>query len=526
MKRILDRWRALSLARKLSFFLVLGLLLAGGAFAAYEITKRPADISNPEAGFEKREIGEQSAKPPKGRRIDWPRFGYDNERTKFLNAQKIRPPFRKLWKYKQEELIEFAPIIAGKRMYMFDNDALLTTLNVDTGKVVWKKQFGSLNASSPAFEDGVLYVVTLDPGQALAIRANDGKVLWRKSLPSRAESSPIVIRKKVFFGSESGAFYALDRRNGKELWSTQLSGAVKAAPAFTDGTLYVGDYGGTMHALRAGDGAIRWQTGDLGTGVGSGRFYSTPAVAFGRVYAGNVDGRMYSFDRQSGQIAWTFSAGNYVYSGPAAAETRGTRPAVYFGSHDKNVYALDADSGKQIWQTQPGGQVSGPATVVGDVVYLSTFSGNSTSGFDLATGRRVFKFDEGEYGPVVADGERLFVLGGNSVTALKPIKVTGKYKAKKGFKGIVPPDQLRKLRKQERKRAQKQRARNEDSQGSEEANEGEPADPEQSASGRDGEQASKAGGKRKRTPKGQGRSKGRKDAKSGRKGKKGTKRGR
>ena len=43
-----------------------------------------------------------------------------------------------------------------------------------------------------------------------------------------------------------------------------------------------------------------------------------------------------------------------------------------------------------IWQEAAGGQISGPATVIGDVVYVSTFSGNATIGLDLGTGRRVF----------------------------------------------------------------------------------------------------------------------------------------
>ena len=201
-----------------------------------------------------------------------------------------------------------------------------------------------------------------------------------------------------------------------------------------------------MYSLRASDGAIRWQTSDLGAGLGrTGRFYSTPAVAFGRVYAGNVDGRVYSFDRQTGEIAWTFSAGDYVYSGIAAADGPRTKPAVYFGSHDRFAYSLDAKNGKLNWKEKPGGQVSGPATVVGDVVYVSTFSGDSTVGFDLGTGRRIFKFDEGEYGPVVSDGKRLYLLGGSEVVAFRPISVGDyEYEPKPGEKGIVPPAERRK----------------------------------------------------------------------------------
>ena len=406
MKVVKRIWTGTSGAEKL----LLGIAVAGlcltVALAGYALVKRPDDISNPDAAFKTGSLGKKPEPEPesKDRSVDWPRFGYDLARTKFLNTPKVRPPYRKLWKYDQEELIEFAPIIAGKRMYLIDNDGVFVTLNKDSGKVVWKKQLASLNASSPVFWRGHLLAVTLEPGQAMSVRASDGKVNWKRPLPSRAESSPLVVGDTMYFGSESGEFFALDARTGKPKWEISLGGSVKAAPAYADGTLYVGDYCGQMYAIRAEDGAIRWQTGDLGTGLGgSGRFYSTPAVAFGRVYAGNVDGRVYSFDRQTGEIAWTFSAGDYVYSGVAAADGKRIQPSVYFGSHDKNVYALEADSGNEIWKAAPGGQVSGPATVVGDVVYVSTFSGNSTVGFDLGTGRRVFKVDDGEYGPAVSD---------------------------------------------------------------------------------------------------------------------------
>jgi len=428
-------------------------LLSTIALAGYALLDRPGDVSNPDAEFREPTEKEVAASKPPDRQVDWPLYGYDNERTKFLNSPKVRPPLRKLWRYQQDQLIEFAPIIAGKRMYAIDNDAVFFALNVDTGKVVWKERLGGLNASSPAFVNGVLYAVNLDPGQALAIRANDGKVLWKVDLPSRAESSPMVIRERMYFGTEDGTFYALDIRNGREAWSTDLAGSVKAAPAFADGRLYVGDYAGEFYAINADDGSIAWQAGDLGGSFGrSGRFYSTPAVAFGRVYVGNVDGRVYSFEQSSGELAWTFSAGNFVYSGIAAADTKGTDPAVYFGSHDGFTYAVGARTGNLIWQESPGGQVSGPATVIGGIVYVSTFSGNSTTGFDIRTGRRVFKFDEGEYGPAVSDGQRLYVVGGNSITAFKPVKVDGRYKSDQGKRGIVPPSELREIRKQAEKK--------------------------------------------------------------------------
>lgn len=456
MKRIGGIWSSLTGGEKVVAGTACLAVLVTAALGAWALVKRPADVSNPDVRFEaERKQGKQRpANRPRDTRVDWPRYGYDRERTKFLNVQRVRPPFVRDWKYEQRQLIEFAPIVRGNRLFFIDNDGVFVALDARNGKAIWKRQYGSLNASSPHFEDGVLYAVNLSPPQALALRASDGKRIWSRSLPARSESSPMVVRNRVYFGTESGDFFGLNARNGKVVWQRKLAGAVKAAPAFSNGTLYVGDYAGRFYAIRATDGNIRWQGSGLGGGLtGSGRFYSTPAVAYGRVYVGNVDGRLYSFDQRSGELAWTQSAGNYIYSGVAAAQTRGTRPSVYFGSHDAKVYRLDARTGKVVWRESSRGQVSGPATVIGNIVYISTFSGNSTSGYDIRTGRRVFRFDDGEYGPAVSDGERLYLTGGSTIYALRPVRIRGNYRAKPGYRGVIPPPEWRRLQRGERRDA-------------------------------------------------------------------------
>jgi outer membrane protein assembly factor BamB len=456
MNRILTFWRNMTGAERAVVGAVTLALAVTVIAAPFALLERPDDVSNPDAAFARKEGAGKEKEPKPQKTINWTRYGYDVGRSKFLDSPKVRPPFRKVWKYTGDELIEFPPIVVDNRLYFIDNDGVYTALDARTGKVVWRKQLASLNASSPAYFKGVLYSVSLSPGQALAVRARDGKVLWRKPLDGRAESSPLVMDGRMYFGNEAGELLALDIDDGSTVWETGLGGSVKAAPAFAEGKLYVGDYGGNMNAVRAKDGDLIWQTPDLGLGIaGSGRIYSTAAVAFGRVYAGDVDNRVYSYDADTGEIAWSFSAGDYVYSGVAAADTKGTGPTVYFGSHDRNVYAVDAKTGKVKWSESAGGQISGPATVIGDVVYVSTFSGNSTIGLDLGTGRRVFSFDDGEYGPVVSDGQTLYLTGGVTVVAFQPIDIGNfKYKTNKGQKGIVPPHQQRKARKQARERAQ------------------------------------------------------------------------
>jgi outer membrane protein assembly factor BamB len=393
-------------------------LVFGTGVLAYELVKRPGDVHNPNATF-------VPQKPPKpeAKTVNWPMFGLNPARTRYLPAKGVKPPFRKLWRFTERPLLEFPPIYVAGKLYFVDNNGTARALDADTGKILWERSIGRLNASSPAYSRHRLYIVNLVPGHIVKLDAKTGKVIWKHSLPGRAESSPVVIDRTVYFGCEDGNLYAMSTISGNVRWATSLGGPVKSAPAYYGGTLYVGDYGGYMNAVDAKTGKLRWQSGSLGQGFGtSGQFYSTPAVAFGRVYAGNNDNRVYSFDLKDGTLAWSYSTGGYAYSGPTVSTTRHAPPTVYIGSFDGNVYALDAKDGSVRWSRSAGGQVVGSLSAIGDIVYVAEFTNNSTSGFMMKSGRRVFRYNRGTYSPVISDGRRIYLTGYSSLTALQPYR--------------------------------------------------------------------------------------------------------
>jgi outer membrane protein assembly factor BamB len=396
-------------------------VVAGAGVLTYELVKRPGDVHNPNATFVPQEPARAKAKT-----VNWPMFGLNPARTRYLPAKGVKPPFRKLWRFTEKPLLEFPPIYVGGKLYFVDNNGTARALDADTGKILWERSIGRLNASSPAYYKHRLYIVNLVPGHIVKLDAKTGKTIWKRSLPGRAESSPVVVDRTVYFGCEDGNLYALSTGKGNVRWSTSLNGPVKSAPAYYRGTLYVGDYGGSMNAVDAKTGRIRWQTASLGSGFGtSGAFYSTPAVAFGRVYAGNNDNRVYSFDRKDGTLAWSYSTGGYAYSGPTVSTTRHAPPTVYIGSFDGNVYALDAKDGSLRWSRSAGGQVVGSLSAIGDIVYVAEFTHNSTSGLMMRSGKRVFRYRRGTYSPVISDGRRIYLTGYSSLTALEPYKLKG-----------------------------------------------------------------------------------------------------
>jgi outer membrane protein assembly factor BamB len=420
MGRLFNIWRSWGVAQRLALVGAAVLVVAGAAVAAYLVTKRPADVSNPQAAFHK-----QKREKKKPETLDWPMYGYDPARTRYLPVKHLNPPFgSSLWSFQAGKLLEFQPIVHRGTIYFMDKDAMFYALGANRGNVEWKRKIGKLNASSPAYFDGKLFAVNLEPQQAVALDAKKkGKVLWRTPLPGRSESSPIVHNGKVIFGCESGDIFALDEKTGKVRWTVQTGGPVKGALAYHEGTLFADNYAGEVWAIDAGDGRVKWRANTQGGGFGyGGGAYSTPAVAFGRVYLGGLDGRVYSFEEKTGDLAWSQSTGAEVYSSPAVADTPHAPPTVFIGSQDKHFYALDAKTGEVRWEHPMNGNILGSSSVVDSTVYVSVIGPNiGTYGYAVRRGQQVFYNDQGEYNPVISDGKRIYLTGTSTIRAFKPV---------------------------------------------------------------------------------------------------------
>jgi outer membrane protein assembly factor BamB len=356
----------------------------------------------------------EAAPPPAPQTTDWPTYGLDQQRTRNLPTDTVKPPYKVAWSYDARHLMEYSPIVVGDTLYGIDNNGEAFALNTANGKQRWRRDVATLNASAPTYSDGLLYVSNLEPGQVQALKATNGKVAWRNSLPGRTESSPLVVGNEVIAGCECGSVYAFNKTTGKQLWSTAVGGAVKASPAYDHGLVYVGDYSGQMTALRSSNGQVKW-TAHAGDSI-----YGTAAVAFGHVYAGDLSGGFHAWNASSGSESWSTSTSGYVYSAATAAKTKGSPPTVYFGSYDGTVYAINALSGSTRWTESASGPVSGAGSMIGDIFYVGDLKTTQTFGFRASDGKRVFASTDGAYNPAISDGQKLYMTGVRVIYALRP----------------------------------------------------------------------------------------------------------
>jgi len=420
---------------KTRILIALGLAaLLGAGGVAFILLHEPGDVSNPNVAFEEerskpgggaKDAGRQAEKPD----FIWPTYGYGPDRRRQVAVpDDFKPPFKRLWHYQGDVLLEFPPVVSAKSLFILKDDGVVTSIDKANGKARWAKNVGDLAASTPHLDvpGERLFLTVLEnnqggPGRAMAVSTNSGNTIWSRDLPSRSESSPILANGLVYFGSEDGTVYALKASTGAIEWTYQAAGEVKGGLALKEGRLYFGDYAGKVYAIRASDGAEIWQASTQGASFGfaSGRFYATAAVAYGRVYIGNVDGYVYSFSAETGELAWRTQTGGYVYASAAVGAPPGGDPTVYAGSYDGVFYALDARSGAVRWTYAAGGRISGPSALLGDIVYFGNIETKETLGLDARTGEKRFEYPRGGYATVVTDRDQLFLVGYGGITGFK-----------------------------------------------------------------------------------------------------------
>jgi outer membrane protein assembly factor BamB len=421
------RWRLPNRRQRLLAALALLVLLVAGAVGLYLYHHRRAgSVYHPHARF----VPETTpTAPPKTTpdRFVWPFYGYTKEHTRFFPANdRLRPPFRQLWERNDHALLEFPPVIYGERLFQLGDDGILYAVDKRTGKTIWSKRLGQLSASSPAVTANTVYATVLasghasGPGRLVALNSRNGAIRWLRPLPSGTESSPLIDKGKIFFGSQSGTVYALDDRNGRLLWAYHAAGSVKASPTLSGGILYFGDYSGHVQAVSEASGRQIWRSGSGGTLLGSGTFYSTAAVYYGRVFLGNTDGRIYAYDAGTGRLDWAVQTGSYVYASPAVTNAPGLGPTIYLGSYSGTFYALNARSGQVSWTFNAHGKISGSATIVGKVVYFADLGHHKTYGLGISTGRVLFEKRTGAFDPVISDGKNIYLTGFTGLFGLTP----------------------------------------------------------------------------------------------------------
>jgi outer membrane protein assembly factor BamB/orotate phosphoribosyltransferase len=249
--------------------------------------------------------------------------------------------------------------------------------------------------SAPLLDESKIYFGS-DSGTFWALNKSDGSVAWQHTIRFGADgkyifSSPAGDRNTVYFGGYDGNFYALDKATGKQRWIFMEADWIGSSPALAsdNSTVYVGlEFGlikkqGGVVAINTATGKKLWEYRMPGLTHGSPAYVARENL----VVCGSNEGIVYGLEARTGGERWKFPAG--VVKASFAVDEDGSRVAC--GSFDGRAYVLETATGALIRSFETlGGLYSTPALKKGKI-YAGSMDKNVYC-WDIASGRLEWSF--------------------------------------------------------------------------------------------------------------------------------------
>jgi outer membrane protein assembly factor BamB len=249
------------------------------------------------------------------------------------------------------------PVVADGRVYAMDAEGVVTAVDEQSGRRLWKFDPKPEKESNHAFGGGVaasgdrIYVST-GYAQVVAVQAATGKEIWRQTVSSPMRGAPTVADGRVFAVTVENQLEVLAADDGHRLWAhngiPETAGLLGAASPAVEGDIVVVAYSsGEIFALRIENGRPLW-TDNLSTARPLGALatladiHGAPVIDRGRVYAVSHSGRMVAIDLRTGDRVWEQDIG-----GTHGAWVAGD--FVYVLSNDNDLICLTRQEGRVRW---------------------------------------------------------------------------------------------------------------------------------------------------------------------------------
>jgi outer membrane protein assembly factor BamB len=211
------------------------------------------------------------------------------------------------------------PAVANGKIVTFGVTGILTCLDANTGKLLWKKE-NPTNAvpqfytgMSPLIVDGycIAHVGTKDNGTVLCLDVNTGKEIWNWAGDGPAYASPSIMTiggKKHLIVQTEKNLMALDLGNGKLLW--QIPTPVQqrfyncVSPYIDGQTIYLTGQGTGMKAYKIEKSGDKYTPKELWSNTTTGAKWNTPVLKDGFLYGFTDTRKVYCINASDGQTAW------------------------------------------------------------------------------------------------------------------------------------------------------------------------------------------------------------------------------
>lgn len=197
---------------------------------------------------------------------------------------------------------ESAPAIASSGVAVFGGDnGRVSAVMMDQGQLIWQQAISEVKGAteidrlndvdmSPVIVNDIVYAAAYN-GNFVALELSSGRILWQRQFGSVNNFSVDTSTGHIYFVDQNDRILALKSDTGITVWNqSALLHRGLTAPLIYNGYLVVGDSKGYLHWLNIEDGRFVSQQK-----VNSYGFLSDPIEISGKLIIQARDGTVYSF---------------------------------------------------------------------------------------------------------------------------------------------------------------------------------------------------------------------------------------
>jgi outer membrane protein assembly factor BamB len=128
-------------------------------------------------------------------------------------------------------------VIAGD-VYLTGAGGSVYALDLETGEILWQKNYKHSIWTAPALDDGILYYGD-NVGNLIALRERDGQIMWTFKTGGVILSSPIVVGNFVIFASLDKNLYSLNKKKGHLISKIEFKSGIEFPPVSNGDNIFV-----------------------------------------------------------------------------------------------------------------------------------------------------------------------------------------------------------------------------------------------------------------------------------------------
>lgn len=263
-------------------------------------------------------------------------------RPDFSVNQKFNTEKKVIWEFEDNSDLGTGFGVYKNLLIAGNTTGEIYALNIKSGKKVWENTTGGKIYSTPAVWKSTVVVGSSDHS-IYGFSATDGKLKWKQETHKAVLGSPVIRDGVAFIGGSDGKLRAVDVESGNIKWVfDKVSGYVSGKPLLFQNKLFFGSWSNGFYALNPETGALIWEWKNTSPS----RMYSAaacyPVGSNNRVFIVAPDRQMTAFDAETGKVIWREKRDSVRVRESMGLSVDGKH--VYVKTMDGNLYGVSTES--------------------------------------------------------------------------------------------------------------------------------------------------------------------------------------